>query len=65
MTLIKKREALNIYLHNQNKISICYPDLEDFETSKSKDVIVTIHLEDIDTVISELLRLKKNIRPIK
>ncbi|NNH01245.1 hypothetical protein [Acinetobacter sp. ANC 5414] len=43
----------------KNTISICHPDLEDFETGKSKDVIVTIHLEDIDTVVSELLRFKK------
>ena len=43
MTLIKKRDALDIYLNNENTISTSPPNLEDFETGKSKDVIVTIH----------------------
>ncbi len=59
MTLIKERDALDIYLNNQNTISTCPPDLENFETGKSKDGIVTIRLEDIDTGVSEPLHLKK------
>lgn len=59
MTLIKKREALDIFINNNNSISICHPNVENFETGKSGDVIVSIEPEDIDTVVNELLRLKK------
>ncbi|WP_346314659.1 hypothetical protein [Acinetobacter sp. CWB-B33] len=59
MTLLKKREALDIFINNNNTISIMHPDVEDLESGKSKDVIITILPEDIDLVVSELLRLQK------
>ncbi|WP_270429088.1 hypothetical protein [Acinetobacter johnsonii] len=59
MTLLKKREALDIFINENNTISIIHPDVEDFESGKNKDVIITILPEDIDLVVSELLRLQK------
>lgn len=65
MTLIKKREALDIFINAEESISICHPDVEDIETGKIKNIIVTIEIEDIDTVVNELLRLKKEYYEIK
>ena len=65
MTLIKKREALDIFINEGESISICNPDVEDLETGKTKDIIITIEIEDIDTVVNELLRLKKEYYEIK
>lgn len=59
MTLLKKREALDIFINENNTISIMHPDVEDIELGKNRDVIITILPEDIDLVISELLRLQK------
>lgn len=59
MTLLKKREALDIFINGNNTISIMHPDVEDLELGKSRDVIITILPEDIDLVVSELLRLQK------
>lgn len=59
MTLLKKREALDIFINSNNTISIMHPDVEDLELGKSRDVIITILPEDIDLVVSELLRLQK------
>ena len=65
MTLIKKREALDIFINQGESISICHPDVEDIETGTTKDIIVTIEIDDIDTVVNELLRLKKEYYEIK
>ena len=59
MTLLKKREALDIFINGNNTISIMHPDVEYLELGKSRDVIITILPEDIDLVVSELLRLQK------
>ena len=59
MTLLKKREALDIFINGNNTISIMHPDVEDLELGKNRDVIITILPEDIDLVVSELLRLQK------
>lgn len=59
MTLIKQKKAIDIFLNKNDTISIVHPDVENLKTGKDEDVIITIHPEDIDIVVNELLRLKK------
>lgn len=59
MTLIKQKNAIDIFINGNDTISIVHPDVENLETGRTEDVIITIHPEDIDAVVNELLRLKK------
>ena len=59
MTLIKQRDAIDIFINSNNTISIVHPEKENIETGKTEDVVVTVHPADVDIVVNELLRLKK------
>lgn len=59
MTVIKQKDAIDIYINREHTISITHPDKENIETGKTGDAIVIIHPEDIDKVVETLLELKK------